>query len=277
MFAADERSTMWCKVCRQDVPALPSPEKRCFCCPRCGGEVCTHGSTGSAESAAASRPNASSRAGAAAADQLPSYDGWELDEQLRHIERVLHAARANQTAEAMSGRETMRFDTAHAVQPDWHMPVATRSFAPQQVAPRTAEDGRRAGAGAGTALCFGLGMISFFAGSAFLGWSWTTGRQELWAVGLPLALGGPLALLVGLALQIHRLWRDYCSATTKLDHVDRQLHELQATTTMLGASQGPLSSVFYSHLTNGAGPQVLLTDLKSQLDLLAMKLAQEKA
>jgi hypothetical protein len=33
---------------------------------------------------------------------------------------------------------------------------------------------------------------------------------------------------------------------------------------------------FYSHLADGASPQLLLTDLKSQLDLLAMKMAREE-
>jgi hypothetical protein len=41
------------------------------------------------------------------------------------------------------------------------------------------------------------------------------------------------------------------------------------------ASHGPASNLFYTHLANGAGSQLLLNDLKSQIDLLAMKIAQD--
>ena len=82
--------------------------------------------------------------------------------------------------------------------------------------------------------------------------------------------------MVGLVLQLDRLWHDNHAAAAKLDNVDQQLHDLKATTTLLGTGQGPAASVFYSHFAGGAGPQLLLTDLKSQLDLLAMKIAQEE-
>ena len=91
-----------------------------------------------------------------------------------------------------------------------------------------------------------------------------------------MALAGQIALLFGLVLQLDRVWHDNRVAAAKLDEVDEQLHELRATTTLLGISQGPAASVFYSHFAGGAGPQLLLTDLKSQLDLLAMKIAQDQ-
>ena len=113
-------------------------------------------------------------------------------------------------------------------------------------------------------------------GGVLLIWSLVAGRQELWNVGLPAAVVGQIALLVGLVLQIDRLWYDSRQAAAKLDDVDQQIHELKTTTMLLGASQGPASATFYSHLAGGAGPQLLLTDLKSQLDLLAMRIAQEE-
>ncbi len=92
---------------------------------------------------------------------------------------------------------------------------------------------------------------------------------------MPVALVGQIALLAGLVLQIDRLWHDNRAAASKLDDVDEQIHQLKKTTMLLGASQGPASAAFYTHLARGAGPQLLLTDLKGQLDLLAMKIAQE--
>ena len=83
-------------------------------------------------------------------------------------------------------------------------------------------------------------------------------------------------LLIGLVLQINCLWSDNRAAVAKLNDVDEQLGELKVTTTLLGTSQGPGASVFYSHFAGGASPQLLLADLKSQLDLLAIKLAQQE-
>jgi hypothetical protein len=265
---------MWCRHCRQDVPALPSADKQSLCCPRCGAAVCTNLHAASGGAAAADSPaNDPSGATANPAAGLPWYDGWELDEQLRHIERVLQTTKAQQReTEAADRREAMRFDLAHAVGPDWHVPAA-----------RPAADRRKAGVRRSAAssvltwLSLALGTTSFVCGGTLLGWSLATGRQELWNVGLPLSLAGQIALLAGLVLQIERLWHGHRATTARLDNVGRQLHELKTTTTVLSTSQGPTSSVFYSHLANGAGPQLLLTDLKSQLDLLAIKIAQEQS
>ena len=130
--------------------------------------------------------------------------------------------------------------------------------------------------GAFTWLALSLGTTSFVCGGILLGWSLATGRHELWTIGLPVALIGQIALLIGLVLQLDRLWHDNRTAAAKLDNVDEQLHELKTATTLLGTSQGPAASVFYSHFAGGAGPQLLLTDLKGQIDLLAMKIAQDE-
>ena len=207
-----------------------------------------------------------------AADQPSAYDGWELDEQLRHIERTLQTDKAKATeADAIYQREAARFDLPHAGPAAWHVPAASP---PNQRTTRTADRGSVLGAL--TWLALSLGTASFVCGGILLGWSLATGRQELWTIGLPVALAGQVALLVGLVLQLDRLWHDNRAAAAKLDNVDEQLHDLKAATTLLGTSQGPAASVFYSHFAGGAGPQLLLTDLKSQIDLLAMKIAQEE-
>ena len=244
---------MWCKGCREDVPALPSSDKPGFCCARCG------------QSIQADSTNAP--------DAALGYDGWELDEQLRHIDRVLHPKQTNDAQnDELVRREASRFDLPHAAAAPWHVPTAPRS--PRKPAKPTAERGSFVGTMAWIALS--LGTASFVGGAILLGWSLFSGRQELWNAGLPMALGGQVALLIGLVLQLDRLWHDSRSAVVKLDSVDEQLHELKATTSMLGVTHGPAASEFYSHYAGGAGAKVLLTDLKSQIDLLAMKIAREE-
>jgi len=262
---------MWCQECRQDVPALPSGDKQTLCCSRCGTAVCADPlKTGDAT---------------APADPLPGYDGWELDEQLQHIQRVLQTGkgdcpdfrvgdcpdfRVSEKGTVPFGqREIARFDPPQAGPPARHVAASNRPGKKRKTARR-----RRAVSGAFTWFAVVLGITSFVCGGVLLIWSVATNRHELWNVGLPVAVVGQIALLVGLVLQIDRLWCDNRQAAAKLDDVDQQIHELKTTTTLLSTSQGPVSATFYSHLAGGAGPQLLLTDLKSQLDLLAMKIAR---
>jgi len=220
-------------------------------------------------------------------DQLPAYDSWELDEQLRHIHRVLNAGKATSgkgdspifvdhgfaAAPAKIGtvpREAARFDPPQAGPPAQHVPTSNRPRRQRKPAGR-----HSAVSSLLTWFVFVLGITSSACGGILLGWSLATDRHELWNVGLPVALVGQIALLAGLVLQIDRLWYDNRKAAAKLDDVDEQIHELKATTMLLNTSQGAASATFYSHLAGGAGPQFLLADLKSQLDLLAMKIAQE--
>jgi hypothetical protein len=254
---------MWCKDCRQDVPAMPSGDKQKFCCPRCGEEVCANADKAGEEAAT---PSASPQ-------MFATYDGWDLDEQLRHIERVLQTAdMADRDSEALNRCEMGRLDRSHAAMPDWHQPGSRRP----------AKQRKNAGGkldfvwGALAWLALLSGATIFACGGVLLGWSLVTGRQELWTLGLPLALVGQLALLFGLLLQMERLRRDNRRASAKFDQFDEQLHELKTATTLLSTSQSPASTTFYSHFAEGASPKLLLTDLKSQLDLLAMKIAQEE-
>ena len=66
------------------------------------------------------------------------------------------------------------------------------------------------------------------------------------------------------------------NAAAKLDKVEGQLRELKTTTTLLGTTHSPSAAAFYAHLASGASPQILLTDLKSQLDILAVKLDRDE-
>jgi len=281
---------MWCKHCRQDVPGLASPNEGRFCCPRCGERLCADPAAAAPQpkaAEAASEPAAKyaaakyARAAAAHAPayDLPAYADWELDDQLRHIERVLGTAKQRgRRSQRVLRRERSRLEPPHAVVPPWHVaaPAAAAASAASARPARRRAPARPAEGGvilpALVWLVLSLGTMAFVCGGILLGWSLCTGRQELWTMGLPVAVCGQIALLVGLLLQLDRLWHHSRSAAAKLDVVDEQLHELKTTTTLLGTGHGP-SAAFYSHLADGAGPQLLLSDLKSQLDLLALKMS----
>ncbi len=271
---------MWCKQCGQDVPGLAAKEQGGFVCARCGGDL------GGGAARGAGAPKAAAHGAPAgvedhpgdpaAGDRSPSslrLDDWELDQQLRHIERMLRtpgAAKAGAKQRPKDRARRLRLDAAHAQAPPWHSGA-------QQDAGRSGSSSTRDQAVGGFPwVILALGMMAFVCGGVLLGWSVAAQRPDLWNRGMPFVVGGQLALLVGLVLQIERLWRSGRHTADKLDAMDQQLHGLRHTTAMLGTTHSSPATAFYSHLAGGASPQLLLTDLKGQLDMLALRLGESE-
>jgi hypothetical protein len=300
---------MWCRKCGQDVPGVPALEDGQFCCPRCSetlsqvtplrpSQELEDGS--GVEAGAEVEPSAGGNTPKRVLQRdlsPPGYDGWEISEDLRHVERLLESG-GHQRKNASERGKTLRAESVHAGPPAPHFSAAGRPQAAERatasqkqcasaaarlvpnsgtptLAQRPSRQPATGGALSGLAwAALSLGTAAIACGGMLLGWSMATGRQELWGLGTPIALAGQVALLIGLVLQLDRVWRDNRSAADKLDQVDEDLHELKTTTTLLGTSHGPSAASFYAHLADGANPQLLLHDLKGQLDLLALKMAQ---
>jgi len=268
---------MWCNQCGQDVPGLASAAEGRFRCPRCGRDLAQEESIRPAEQTLKiAEPPAAAEGQPRAANEFASappsaYDDWEFDEQLRHIGRVIGGQKGFGRQQTTHQRGVARLDPAHAGLSGRHNPASRQSTS-----------GQTAGGLTEFVLPFLtwttllLGIMALVCGGVLLGWSTVSGRQDLWTIGMPITLGGQIALLVGLILQLDRLWHDNRSTVAKIDQFGYQLHDLKTTTTMLGTSQHSPGGAFYSHLADGAGPQLLLSDLKSQLDLLAVKIGQEE-
>jgi hypothetical protein len=58
-----------------------------------------------------------------------------------------------------------------------------------------------------------------------------------------------------------------------LQEIDHDISELKRTAMSL-ASTSP-SQTFYRHMAEGASPQILVSDLKGQLDLLTSRMLQD--
>ena len=119
-------------------------------------------------------------------------------------------------------------------------------------------------------MCLSLGSTGLICGLAVMGWSMNTGRQELWDFGAPVVFAGQIVLVLGLILQLDRVWRN--SRWTAAASNER--HGGKASAARRDKRHAS-SRAFYDHWADGAGPEALLDDLKSQLDLLAMKLSQK--
>lgn len=261
---------MWCSTCQQDVPGRAANDSGSgLCCPRCGRGLGGDRREPTGDAAAIPEEKAAGEPGAG----LPVYDGWELDQQLRHAQSLLQTARGGSRGrEAAYQQEVTRVDGPHVASRPWHPATAAKSAQRKR-----AKSPQPSGAiGVLTWAVLSLGTMALACGGILLGWSLVTDRAELWGIGLPIALGGQVTLLLGLILQLERLWHDSRRASAKLDTVDEQLSELKTTTTLLGTTHSSSASTFYSHLADGAAPQLLLSDLKSQLDLLALKMGREE-
>ncbi len=57
-------------------------------------------------------------------------------------------------------------------------------------------------------LMLSAGMAGFACGLVLVGWSIASGRSDLWDLGVPLTLVGQVGLLLGVILQLDRLWQD---------------------------------------------------------------------
>ncbi|MBI3837696.1 MAG: hypothetical protein HY288_07155 [Planctomycetia bacterium] len=260
---------MWCKECRQDVPGINSATACGKCCARCGAEVsaeaapnATH-AVGLAESAAngldLSAPQPSPSA-------YPSFDEWEIDQSFRHLQaRVGNSKRADPAA-----RRTER--TADR-EPDWRIHGSHSGV--------TRPHKRKSRASGRSSLLawpvLSLGLMAFACGAVLLVWSFVEQRQELWNLGMPIAVAGQVGLLLGLILQLERIWQNSRQAVRKLEQVDSQLQHLERAATMLNVTHSSAAQAFYAHMADEANPQMLLADLKGQIDLLAMSMSKRRA
>jgi len=190
---------MWCATCRQDVPGLTSTEPGRYLCPRCGAVVCDQIQT-------ASPPAAPS---AEASERVPDYplqpmdalggdlavppplDTWELDERLRRVSRLL-GLYARQGPDA---RQT-RFDPAQPAASGWHRREQARSRSD------TGPNLFWRLAGVLSTTFTWLGTTALTCGGVLIAWANLGARHALQIVGWPIAVGGAVAMLVGLVIYL---------------------------------------------------------------------------
>ncbi|MBN2578111.1 MAG: hypothetical protein JXB10_03890 [Pirellulales bacterium] len=246
---------MWCRLCQQDVPAITTPGESKYCCPRCGQDLFADDKK---------RPTTN--------DQQPTipettadsfgerfdFDTWEMDEQLRHIERVLQFEKSlAERRKATSHRRAARRDPAHAGSPPKYLSGAAAS-SPRNQTP--VPSSQAAGGLLGTIFLVLAGAL-LVCGGALLGVAAWGGRPELAHFGLPIVLGGQLCLLAGLLLQLDRLPHRRRAPAEEVAAADQKPQRPQARTTTVESAHDR---------------QELLGDLESQLARLARKIGRHE-
>jgi hypothetical protein len=260
---------MWCSSCQQDVPALGAASSGQLHCGKCGNVLASRQASGSAASGAAKSPASPFHASPADNRELEKRlaaaawadDDWTLEAELRGVQRLLS------TLQPHSGAATA---LPHEQPPHW--PPSPSTTTTPDARPANIQPPR------GHAIAWtilGLGLAVFACGAVLLGWSLVARRADLWPLGMPLALLGQAGLVLGLVLQLDGLWHSSRSTAAALNELDGELKNVRQATTLLSSTHSAAGQSFYLHLAEGASPQLLLADLKGQMDLLAQQMARQ--
>jgi hypothetical protein len=263
---------MWCSNCGQDVPGIASKKaKGQTVCARCGVPLRSgeHHET---------HPVRIESSADLLADGGPPWelDDWQLDEELRTADRLVRETNG-QLDETESPGVQHTVDAYHEAVRGWHAQLKGRP-----VVPDATMGHRFAGKPARPRLsllswsAISLGLMALVCGGVLLIWGYLFGRGELWSLGLPIALGGQAVLILGVFLYIDGLWQTNRKTSESLEELDESVADLRHATSMMSTTHSGPAQSFYAHMAEGASPELLLADLKGQMDILTMRLARQR-
>jgi hypothetical protein len=272
---------MWCSSCQQDVPAIGQPGTNKSVCSRCQRVVRPPHAVQICEAGIAldGLPLLKSAAAATPAATAPPFatDDWDLRRRNRELGRKLR----HDLGRPRPRSATTTLSSSSLAPPENLFDELQQITAPPLFAPTEADlsrrplRSRRPDGGQFmawiTAFC-GAGVLG--AGLGTVSWSLSSGRTDAWNLALGLTLMGQGLLIFGLVLIVARLWRNSRYASSKLIDVHAQLGQLQHTADALTTMRSG-APAFYAELVRGASPQMLLSNLKGQLDQLATRLSGE--
>lgn len=273
---------MWCSTCQQDVPALGSASE---------GNLLRCGKCGDALAAATAHTPASTQPSAATAPPLTttenvtlekllrfgplSNDDWAIEAELRGVQRLLSSLKSQ--SNDIPG--ALQLPTPHVAARQWknaspraaisNIELNDSDNPPKQLAATQPQTHLAAW------IILSLGLAVFACGAVLLAWSLIAKRDDLWPIGMPLALIGQAGLILGLILQLDGLWNSSRQTAAVLNELDGELKNVRQATTLLSTSHSGGAQSFYMHLAEGASPHMLLADLKGQMDLLAQQMAKQ--
>jgi hypothetical protein len=198
---------------------------------------------------------------------LASADDWQARRRIRELARKLRHEMASRR----------RIDPAQNLFEELADRTARPIIAPASYAtPRHSAPPRRPELGQFIAWLIALfGAVALGCGLGAIGWSIAHGGTEIWDPAIGLTLAGQGILILGLLLVVTRLWRNSRSASGKLQEVHTELGQLQRTADSLAGMRSGGAPAFYAELVRSASPQMLLTNLKGQIDQLATRLNGE--
>ena len=211
---------MWCSSCRQDVPAIAaSSGGRQFRCARCGqllagtgsrvgslGQLCAVGvSDHGIDLAEPSFARQSHQRPSMHEGDL-ALDDWALDARLDGVDDLLDSI----APPILFGRDGgagryFRFDVPEAKSYEALAGDAMLDLAAHDSGhARPARRKRRRLVGFVSWMAISTGIALLACGAVLIGWAFIEDRDLLWHLGIPLAIAGQAALLMGVVLKLDR-------------------------------------------------------------------------
>lgn len=225
------------------------------CCARCGQALARGVNTHQAE---------------VPFEDLPDFvelEDWEFAETIQEAERLVRTVTTDLND---TYRKQKRWDPPH----DFRRPASSRLPAASHKAQR--DDDPTTGSHSVPWLVLAMGLGVFVCGAALVAISLVSQRPQLWQLGLPLVLGGQVAVLAVVVSQLDAVWNSNRATFVALHSMDEQVRQLREEWSRLQQQADLESQPFYRHLAEGASPEVLLADLRDQIDVLSQHLAQTK-
>lgn len=264
---------MWCKQCRQDVPGSATVVVGQFVCPRCSQTLAeeSHGSKPADNERRSATREMEFEAPPRPWDPPLDPDDFDWDQNiktLRALTAEIAPSLANRepiassiagddalrTASKSSGRKIRRIDREHAPAHARH-----RSFG-----------------AALTWLVIWCSATAVVAGVVVVGWAIQHARTDLSVQGQWIAGAGLAGFLIGILMQLERIWHVSRRALDRIDELDDRLARFEESSLLRPRNEAS-SHLSYGHLVDGATPHIMLADIKSQLDLLTLKLSNRQA
>ncbi len=254
---------MWCSNCQQDVPAIGRSGTTKLACTRCHSALPPPHAVGISEAGIALDDEVALEV----VDSRPPLvaDDWQLRRRTRELGRKLRHDTAGPQRRVDSPQNLFADLAEQTASPiidpgSYNRPTPTANSPSPEFGQFVAWFVTFIGF---TTLATGLGTIA---------WSIAHGGSDYWDHALALTLAGQGVLIFGLVLVVTRLWRNSRYASHKLQDVHADLGQLQRTADALTAMRSGGAPAFYAELVRGASPQMLLTNLRGQLDQLATRL-----
>ncbi|MEM8864267.1 MAG: hypothetical protein AAGF31_01830 [Planctomycetota bacterium] len=257
---------MWCRHCQQDVPAVAQGADERVQCARCQRPLgATPFAAPVSDSGVPLKPAVEVEPWSAA-DVL----GAEDEQRIRQLGQQLRTARRVGSQANPAGRK-LRFDTPASATGVDAAPARPSIDPAVTPAPRAPSKPSQASAWM-VAL---LGALTLGIGLGLLAWSLFGERPDLWNWGLAATLSGQGLLIVGLLQLLATLWSAGRDATNRLITLHYELRRLQRTADSIAGGRNATPSAFYADLTRGSSPQVMLANLKGQVDELTARFSAE--
>jgi hypothetical protein len=212
-------------------------------------------------------------AAAAVAAAPPRADDWQAQQRARRLERELRRSTIEiPAARPPSLQGPRRFDPPKQLFDSIQSSAPSMAPVMPPLAVSAYPETRRTQGGQIIAwLIVVAGTLTLTAGIGLVAWSLAARQMLYWNLAMGLTLGGQGTLIFGLVLVLSRLWRNSRYTSGKLQDVHARLGQLQQTADVLAAMRAGGAPTFYTDLMRGASPQVLLANLKGQVDQLATR------